>query len=152
MERDTGKGVYNHLAPEIILYMFELSCDPDLDWIRANLSTQSADMWSVGCIFFTMLAGYEPFGEEQLISVLLRIHKTLGLPNKELHVSYRNFLELTGLARTLPSFGGRPESLETYLADASTDCLDLLSKMLSLEPKDRLTASQALAHPFFSKS
>lgn len=36
------------------------------------------------------------------------------------------------------------------IREFNSDGVDLLKKMLALEPKDRLSASQALQHPFFN--
>jgi len=40
--------------------------------------------------------------------------------------------------------------LSGYLKYASQEALDLLEKMLTFNPRDRITCEQALRHPFFS--
>ena len=32
-----------------------------LDWIHDELCNQKVDLWSMGCVFYTMLNGYTPF-------------------------------------------------------------------------------------------
>lgn len=86
LDDDGSKRVtsYGHLAPEILLFLFDQPQCSDLDWIRANLSSSKSDMWALGTILFTLLAGYEPFEEDQLIAVLLRIFKTCGTPGMDM--------------------------------------------------------------------
>lgn len=80
---------YGHLSPEILLRLFEEPELADTDWIRANMATRQADMWALGTILFTILAGYQPFEEDQLIAVLLRIFKTCGTPGMDMeHTDY----------------------------------------------------------------
>ena len=41
-------------------------------------------------------------------------------------------------------------SMHPALAGASAGCVDLLSRLLAYDPRTRLTAEEALAHPWFS--
>ena len=75
------------MAPEILLSLYNNPSGIDLDWIRANYATQESDMWALGTVLFTLLAGYHPFDEDQLIAVLLRIFKTCGTPGLDMEQS-----------------------------------------------------------------
>lgn len=81
---------------------------------------------------------------------LVQVVKILGTPSKEdMLAMNRNYTELR-----FPNI--RPQSLARCLA-AMTDrtvpsnALDLLSKFLTYNPKTRVSALQALAHPFFDE-
>merc|ERR1712032_586858 len=41
--------------------------------------------------------------------------------------------------------------IQARLPDASPECLDLLQRMLEYEPQARITAGEALRHPFFDE-
>lgn len=103
-------------------------------------------MWSVGCImgelFMTKPVYYCRSDEE----VLERVFQMLGTPT-ESHCSF-----LT----KLPKYGGfrftkheKPKSLKEFFPAATPHALDLLSKLMALDPKDRITAKEAMNHPFF---
>lgn len=48
-------------------------------------------------------------------------------------------------------FGCRKTSLNDLLVDATRDALDLVKSLLVLDPLGRLTAKQALDHPYVEK-
>jgi calcium/calmodulin-dependent protein kinase I len=79
---------------------------------------QMSDMWSVGCIVFLLLSGNLPF---------------VGRSQKEL---FRKIV------------AGRYVFKEEDWEGVSEDAKDLVSKMLVLDPDERITAEQALRHPW----
>ena len=54
---------FGPLAPEILLRLFSCRGQFDSDATREAFATQAADMWAIGCFFFTLIAGYRPFSE-----------------------------------------------------------------------------------------
>jgi calcium/calmodulin-dependent protein kinase I len=83
---------------------------------------QQSDMWSVGCIIFLLLSGNLPF---------------LGKNQKEL---FRKIVS------------GKFEFDEEEWCDVSHDAIDLVQKLLVLDPDERLTSSQALKHQWMKAS
>jgi serine/threonine protein kinase len=80
----------------------------------------SADMFSLGSVFFNLLTGRYLFEGENTVELLFN--------NK--NCSHLNRVDI-------------------FLKEYSSDCRDLLKKMLSIEPNLRPTAEQALSHSWF---
>ena len=79
---------------------------------------QQSDMWSVGCIVFLLLSGTLPF---------------LGRSQKEL---FRKIV------------AGKYEFSDSSWNDVSDDAKDLVKRMLVLDPDKRITAKEAVRHPW----
>ena len=84
-----------------------------------------ADMWSIGVIMYTLLGGYLPFHieEDEDGDELLRQR----------------------IKRGLFCFH------EEYWRGISQEAMDLIKKLLAVNPWIRLTASEALMHPWFTE-
>ena len=105
----------------------------------------AADMWGVGCILvelFTrkpLFAGTTEVG--QIVSVLRRYRDRRALEEYP-------WTALVGLDQIECE-----EPMREYLAPKlPSDALDLTLSLLALDPAKRLSANQALAHPFFKNS
>ena len=104
----------------------------------------SVDIWSAGCILAEMLLCDVLFRGDDDIQILGKIFTLLGIPNEN------NWPD----AKQLPSFavyeGGPPYTIQKKFANFSEESRDLLEKMLVLDPNKRITANEALKHPYFS--
>ena len=45
----------------------------------------------------------------------------------------------------------KPDTLQDFFPYATPLAIDLLSKLMNMDPKKRITAKEALDHPFFAK-
>ncbi|KAH6581801.1 hypothetical protein BASA50_009831 [Batrachochytrium salamandrivorans] len=116
--------------------------------LGAKEYTTAIDMWSVGCIFGE-LVNKEPLvpgrGEMDQLS---KIFKLLGTPTASV---WPGFADMP-LSKTV-NFHRQPynnlRSTFQYLPD---DGLDLMARLLAYDPETRITAEEALNHPFFLSS
>lgn len=123
-------------APELILTLL------------TNYST-AIDIWSVGCIFAEILSRGEPLfpGQSPQHQFSLIVNVT-GTPSEEEISQLRN----TSAQRTMRSLPRTPRRpLSTLFPDADPDALDVMSKMLEFSPEKRISALEALQHPYFAK-
>ncbi|VUZ48156.1 unnamed protein product [Hymenolepis diminuta] len=115
-----------------------------LNWMHYN---DSVDVWSVACILVELKTGQALFRGLNHIDQVKQIMSIVGTPDEEMMKritsnSAREFIERNYTER---------RDLKEVFPWASPNLLDLLSKMLVLDPDRRLTAAQALAHPYFSE-
>jgi cyclin-dependent kinase 8/11 len=131
--------------------------------LGAKHYTKAVDMWAIGCIFAELIItrplfkGEEakmenkkviPFQQDQLT----KIFKILGTPTKN-QWSDINYLPESG---KLSKFKMYPNTFTTFMQQnaptwKSKSGLNLLTSMLEYDPKRRITAEEALDHPYFKE-
>ena len=106
------------------------------------------DIWSVGCIFAEMVNGRPLFaGTEQ--DQLDRIFRHLGTPTRDI---FPSIVDLPEFQKN--NFQQYPllKDLQSLVPTLDLLGVDLLSKMLIYDPAKRISAREAMNHPFFSSS
>ncbi|XP_011376945.2 phosphorylase b kinase gamma catalytic chain, liver/testis isoform isoform X4 [Pteropus vampyrus] len=83
--------------------------------------SKEVDLWACGVILFTLLAGSPPFWHRRQILMLRMIME------------------------------GQYQFSSPEWDDRSNTVKDLISRLLQVDPEERLTAEQALQHPFFER-
>uniref|UniRef100_A0AAX7UEE4 non-specific serine/threonine protein kinase n=1 Tax=Astatotilapia calliptera TaxID=8154 RepID=A0AAX7UEE4_ASTCA len=115
----------------------------------------SLDMWSLGCMLASMIFQKEPFfhGQDNY-DQLVRIAKVLG--TDELFGYLRKYhIELDPRFKDLLGQQSRKRWEQFVQTEnqhlVSPEALDLLDKLLRYDHQQRLTATEAMEHPYFCR-
>ena len=108
------------------------------------------DMWSIGCVFSELLTGVPLFKGKREMDQVDKIVEKCGTPNEE---NWPGVSKLP-LYNMLCPKNNYPNVLRSIYSDnnkVDDCCFDLLSKMLMLCPKKRISVKDAMEHDFFTK-
>ena len=134
-------------------------------WYRApelllgtNIYGPQIDMWSIGCIFAELLLREPIFMGKNELEQLDKIFTILGTPSTATWPGIdllKNFKIIKQMKQHPPTklrdkFPIAPLNLgDMYLSDQG---LDLLSRLLTLDPDKRITSTDAIKHSWFTES
>lgn len=124
--------------------------------VRSPSYGPPADIWAAACCLAEALGGAPLFPGSSEADQLDRICELLGVPEfgqkKSFDATYKGLPSLLSerkLRETSYSFE-RCRAVLRALLGCSECAADLLTRCLTWDPAERLTAEQCLAHPFFS--
>ncbi|KAA3682133.1 mitogen-activated protein kinase 15 [Paragonimus westermani] len=122
-------------APEILL--------------ASNRYTKYVDMWSLGCILAEMLIGKPLFPGTSTINQIERIVSVVPRPSRQDIMCLHSDYGISVLERALQKPSTSLESL--FPSDVDKCALDMVKKLIQLNPVKRLTVEEALEHPYVQR-
>lgn len=127
---------FPYRAPELIMGLKEYS--------------DKIDMWSVGCIFAEMLNGKILFRKKEEVEQMKGIYELLGEPQRRWPEIMK--LKYWDVLKPKKRYQGTMNVyLKQFCPEASENALGLLKGLLDFNPDRRLSAVEALEHPFFEE-
>ncbi|KAG9103573.1 negative regulator of the PHO system [Ceratobasidium sp. 370] len=107
----------------------------------------SIDVWSCGCIFAEMITGVPLFRGRDNQDQLLNIMRIIGTPDERvLRKIAADSPEIQ--LKQYPRYPKVP--WQQVVPKASPQAIDLLERLLQFDPTKRITAQEALMHPYFT--
>ncbi|KAL4973352.1 kinase-like domain-containing protein [Aspergillus desertorum] len=90
--------------------------------VKDERYSKSVDMWALGCVLYTLLCGFPPFYDESIQVLTEKVAR------------------------------GQYTFLSPWWDDISKSAKDLISHLLTVDPDERYTIKQFLAHPWIRES
>ena len=119
---------------------------PELIFGSSNYDNQ-IDVWSMGCVITELVLGRPLFPGSNPSDQLVEIIKILGTPTKEDILSMNPQFQ----DHKFPLIKPTPWEKVLRKRIIPEHFVDLISKLIVFNPKERLTAEKALEHPFFDE-
>ncbi len=104
------------------------------------------DLWGAGCVMFEITSLYPLFPGSNEVDQISRIHKVLGTPSAEILQKFKS----KGASHI--SFDFPPQKglgIPQLIPHAPADGVDLMVKLLKYDASERISAREAMRHPYF---
>lgn len=104
------------------------------------------DLWGAGCVMFEITSLYPLFPGSNELDQVNRIHKVLGTPSQEVLGKFRS-KGASHISLDFPPQKGI--GIPQLIPHASPDTIDLIVKLLKYDASERISAREAMRHPYF---
>ena len=131
------------MSPKVVTLWYR---PPEL-FLGQKRYTSAVDMWAVGCVMGELLLHGALMPGKTDAQQLDFICSLLGSPTDETWPSMKS-MPLFGKVE-LPQ--GRESQLTTHFPTLKEHGMDLISRLLAYEPSSRISARDALNHPYFQE-
>ncbi|CAH8617935.1 unnamed protein product [Schistosoma haematobium] len=150
MKYDNGNGKINckTLLPALTEYVATRWYRAPEILLACHDYTKGVDIWSLGCILGEMLIGTPLFPGTSTLDQIERIMGGLPKPSPEDLASVKSPYSSSILQK---AHIRNRRSLDQLLINVDKTATDLLYKMLHFNPHKRITALEALKHPYVRK-
>lgn len=108
----------------------------------------AVDVWSVGCIMAELAKGRVLFRGDSEIGQLFEVFQVLGTPT-EANGMWPGVSRLPDFRDVFPRWP--TQNLQTVIPQIDVEGADLLAAMLRYNPAERISAKEALRHPWFNE-
>lgn len=108
---------------------------------------REVDIWGVGCLLVELYSKVATFQGTEEVSQLYKIFDLMGTPTID---SWPNIENLPWFEMLKPKINKTSRFEKEYKQMMSLQSFDLAEKLLTLNPHHRLTAEEALSHPYFT--
>ncbi|OHT13674.1 putative long flagella protein lf4 [Tritrichomonas foetus] len=106
------------------------------------------DEWAVGCILYELMTGLPLFPGKHEIDQIGRIHNIIGTPPRRLIDEFKRNPNPQIMNMNFKRI--HPKDFQKILPSANKETIQLLKGLLTYDPKERVSAAEALEMPAFA--
>lgn len=132
------------MTPRVVTLWYR---SPELLFGSKYQST-SIDMWACGCIMGELLLHKPLLPGKDEIDQIRRIIQLLGTPTEKIWPGMSQLPTISNVTLMKQPYN----NIKTIFSDRAPECIQLLNRLFMYNPEKRATATECLAHEYFTTS